>query len=165
MFPVVSHVNSLYPSHGGVVGWGTMLQAGRSPVQAPDEVNFFFSNLPNPSSRTMALGSTQPLTKMSTRNLLGIKSGQRVRLTTLPPSVSWMSENVGASTSRNPKGLHGLYRDNSTYLYFGTRWKDRSGWGPIMSTRFLFPETEPIFQSGGGGGSQIICLQTYFLAA
>jgi hypothetical protein len=23
-----------------------------------------------------------------------------------------MSENAGASTSRNPKGLHGLYRDN-----------------------------------------------------
>jgi hypothetical protein len=26
---------------------------------------------PNPSSRTMALGSTQPLTEMSTRNLPG----------------------------------------------------------------------------------------------
>jgi hypothetical protein len=25
-----------------------------------------------------------------------------------------MSENVEASTSRNPKGLHGLYRDNFT---------------------------------------------------
>jgi hypothetical protein len=25
-----------------------------------------------------------------------------------------MPENVGASTSRNPKGLHGLYRDNFT---------------------------------------------------
>jgi hypothetical protein len=29
----------------------------------------FFSNLPNPSGRTMALGSTQSLTEMSTRNL------------------------------------------------------------------------------------------------
>jgi hypothetical protein len=48
-----------------------MLQAGRSPVLVPDEVDFF--NLPNPSSRTMALGSTQPLTKMSTRNLPGGK--------------------------------------------------------------------------------------------
>jgi hypothetical protein len=36
---------------------------------SPDVVNFF--NLPNPSSRTMALGSTQPLTEMSTRNLPG----------------------------------------------------------------------------------------------
>jgi hypothetical protein len=30
-----------------------------------------FFNLPNPSSHTMALGSTQPLTEMSTRNLPG----------------------------------------------------------------------------------------------
>jgi hypothetical protein len=36
-------------------------------VSSPDDVHFF--NLPNPSSRTMALWSTQPLTKMSTRNL------------------------------------------------------------------------------------------------
>jgi hypothetical protein len=48
-----------------------MLQAGRSPVRVPDEVDFF--SLPNPSSRTMALGSTQPLTEMSTRNLPGAK--------------------------------------------------------------------------------------------
>jgi hypothetical protein len=26
-----------------------------------------------------------------------------------------MSENVGASTSRNPKDLHGLYRDKFIY--------------------------------------------------
>jgi hypothetical protein len=37
-----------------------------------DEVIGFF-NWPNPSSRTMALGSTQPLTEMSTRNLPGGK--------------------------------------------------------------------------------------------
>jgi hypothetical protein len=30
-----------------------------------------------------------------------------------------MSENVGALTSRNPKGLHGLYRDNFTLPYAG----------------------------------------------
>jgi hypothetical protein len=45
-----------------------MLQTGRSPVQIPDKVDFF-----NPSNRTMALGSTQPLTEMSTRNLPGGK--------------------------------------------------------------------------------------------
>jgi hypothetical protein len=38
----------------------------------PDEVVGLF-NLPNPSSRTMALESTQPLTEMSTRNLSGGK--------------------------------------------------------------------------------------------
>jgi hypothetical protein len=77
-----------------------MLQAGRSAVRIPDEVDFF--NLPNPSSRTMALG---------------VKSGRRVGPTTLPPSMNRMSENVGASTSRNPKGLYG---DNfSFYLNLG----------------------------------------------
>jgi hypothetical protein len=34
-----------------------------------DEVDFF--NLPKPSSRTVALGSTQPLTEVGTRNLPG----------------------------------------------------------------------------------------------
>jgi hypothetical protein len=33
--------------------------------------NWIFFNLPNPSSRTMALGSTQPLREISTRNLPG----------------------------------------------------------------------------------------------
>jgi hypothetical protein len=35
-----------------------MLQAGSLPVRVPDELDFF--NLPNPSSCTMAVGSTQP---------------------------------------------------------------------------------------------------------
>jgi hypothetical protein len=46
-----------------------MLQAGRLPVRVPDEVDFF--NLHNPSSHTMALRLTQPLTEMSTSNLPG----------------------------------------------------------------------------------------------
>jgi hypothetical protein len=36
----------------------------------------------------MALRSTQPLTKMSTRDLPGVKGSRRIRLTTSPPSVS-----------------------------------------------------------------------------
>jgi hypothetical protein len=47
-----------------------MLQAGRSRVRVPMEW-IYFLNLPNPSSSTMVLGSTQPLTEMSTRNLPG----------------------------------------------------------------------------------------------
>jgi hypothetical protein len=31
--------------------------------------------------------------------------------------MSRMSENVGASTSRNPKGLQGLYRENFTFTF------------------------------------------------
>jgi hypothetical protein len=37
---------------------------------SPDGVDFF--NLPNHSSRTMVLGSTQLLTEMSTRDLPGV---------------------------------------------------------------------------------------------
>jgi hypothetical protein len=44
-----------------------VLQAARSPVRDPDEVDF--SNVRNPCSRKMALRSTQPLTEMSTSNL------------------------------------------------------------------------------------------------
>jgi hypothetical protein len=40
-------------------------------TRVPDEVDF--SNLPNLSSHTMALGSTQPVTEMSTRNFPGGK--------------------------------------------------------------------------------------------
>jgi hypothetical protein len=67
--------NKIYTSsepigvRGSVVGWGTTLQAGTSRYQIPNEVDFF--NWPNPSSRTMALGSTQPVTEMYTRNILG----------------------------------------------------------------------------------------------
>jgi hypothetical protein len=46
-----------------------MLQAGRSRDRVP--MKWFFFNLPNPFSSTMDLGSTQPLTEMSTRNLPG----------------------------------------------------------------------------------------------
>jgi hypothetical protein len=48
-----------------------MLQAGRSLVRVPDEVDIF--NLSNPSRPIMAVGSTKPLTEMSTRNFPGGK--------------------------------------------------------------------------------------------
>jgi hypothetical protein len=49
-----------------------MLQAGRSRVRIP-MMSLDIFNWPNPSSRIMALGWTQPLTEMSTRNLPGGK--------------------------------------------------------------------------------------------
>jgi hypothetical protein len=47
-----------------------MLEAGRSRVRFPMKSLEFF-DLSNPSSRTMAMGLTQPLTEMSTKNLPG----------------------------------------------------------------------------------------------
>ena len=42
----------------------------------------------NPTSHTMALGSTQPLTEMSTRCISWGKGSRCIRLTTLPPSCA-----------------------------------------------------------------------------
>ena len=55
------------------------------PGLIPSGVTGFYSDI-FPSDRTMALGSTQSLVKMSTRNIPGGKGGRCVRLTTSPPS-------------------------------------------------------------------------------
>jgi hypothetical protein len=93
-----------------------MLQAGRSRVRVP--MKWIFFNLPNPSSLTMAMGSTQPLNRNEYQgSSWRIKGGQRVTLTNLPPSVSRFSrQNVGASTSHKPMGLHGLLH-GELYLF------------------------------------------------
>jgi hypothetical protein len=60
-----SHRTRVARNNRGTVG--SRKVAGSS----PDEVDFF--NLPNTSTRAMALRLTQPVTKMSTRNLPGGK--------------------------------------------------------------------------------------------
>jgi len=59
----------------------------------------------NPCGRTMALGSTKPLTEMSTRNISWELGGRCIGLTTLPPSCVDCLEILGASISWNPQDL------------------------------------------------------------
>jgi hypothetical protein len=59
-----------FRARGIVVDWGTMLQAGRSLVRVQMRSLDFFLNLPNPSSRNTAQGSTQPLTEIALGTLL-----------------------------------------------------------------------------------------------
>jgi hypothetical protein len=54
----------------------------------------------NPSGRTMALGLSQPLTEMSTRNI-----SWGVNADNLTTFMCWMSWNLGTSTSWNLLGL------------------------------------------------------------
>jgi hypothetical protein len=63
----------MWGARGSVVGWDGILQAGRSRVRFPMRSFDFSFGIINPSTRAMALGSTQPLTEMSTRNLPGGK--------------------------------------------------------------------------------------------
>jgi hypothetical protein len=96
-----------------IVGWGTILQAGRPRVRFPTRSMNSFS-WPNPFSRTMDLGVSQPLTEINTKKIfLVVKSGRRVRLTTLPPSVSQFPRKCGIfDVSQRYGAPRPCYRDS-----------------------------------------------------
>jgi hypothetical protein len=84
----------------------------------------------------MALGSTQPLTEMSTRCISWGKGGRCVRLTTLPPSCAVVTKS-GNLNFLEPFGS--LQACNGTALPF-TRW---GGWLKSRSGRFT-PGKDPV---------------------
>jgi hypothetical protein len=89
------YLHSTIRLHSMVLNWlstGSTSPCTFYPMRSLD----FFPNLANSSSRTMTLGLTQPLTKMSARNLPGGKG-----LTTSLPSVSRLSRRYGSLDSFN----------------------------------------------------------------
>ena len=67
------------------------------------------------SDRTMALGSIQPLVKMSTRNIPGGNGGRCVMLTTSPPSRAECHEIWEPKPSGTLWATPGLLRDCCTF--------------------------------------------------
>jgi hypothetical protein len=82
------------------------------PGSIPGGLTGFFSDI-SPSDRTMALGSTQPLMKMSTRNIPGGKGGRCVRLTTSPLSHAECQEIWEPKPPGTLWATPGLLRDSS----------------------------------------------------
>jgi hypothetical protein len=92
------------PLRISVDGWGAMLQAARRRFESLRGNYFFQFTVRNPSSRSVALGLTQPLTNEYRK----LKRGRCVGWQ--PNRHLWVDclENVGSSRSHSPIGLHGL---------------------------------------------------------
>jgi hypothetical protein len=100
----------------------------------PGGVTGFLSDI-FPSDRSMALGSTQPLVKMSTRKILGGKGGRCVRLTSTPSCAEcheiWEPKPPGTLWA-----TPGLLRDCFTLLFHSPR--HNKDMNPTVSRAILF---------------------------
>jgi hypothetical protein len=114
MFNAIRYVNNTAILHGG---GGIMLQTRKSLSWNPDVIGFF--SWPNSCSRIMALGSTQPLTEMSTRNLLGWLACKADNLTAICEPTVWKMWEPQHLTTR--WAFTAWYRDSFTLSLFFIR--------------------------------------------
>jgi len=106
-------------------GWGTRWRiwlrhcttSRKVSGSIPDGVTGIF-HWHNPSGRTMALGLTQPLTEMSTRNISWGKRRPVRRADNLTTFMCRLSWNMGASTSWNPQGLSSPVMGLTNFLFY-----------------------------------------------
>jgi hypothetical protein len=95
--------------------WLRHYAATRKVVGSISEVVISIFNWPNPSSSTMTLRSTQPLTEINTRIFQGVNNAAS--------ASAWRHRHLwaiylvyeGASTSHKLRGFHGLLQE---YFYF-----------------------------------------------
>jgi hypothetical protein len=121
----------LHSQGSGVVLWLRRCATSRTvPGSIPSGVTGVFSDIFS-SNRTVTLGSTQPLVKMSTRNIPGGKVGRCVTLTTSHLHVPNVMEIWEPKSPGTFWATPGLLRDSFTFtlrtqsnttLYFLPYW-------------------------------------------
>jgi hypothetical protein len=95
----IEPITLTWGSRGSVVGWGTMLQAGRSRVRVPMRWNSS-SFQPHYGAGVDSASNRNEYQEDS----WGVKRGRRVRLSNLPPSVSWLSRRCRSLDLSHPYG-------------------------------------------------------------
>jgi hypothetical protein len=151
MVTIVIYISKVTSS--SVVGRGTMLQAGRSRV--PSRWAYGFFNRPNPSSRTMALGSTQSLTEMSTTNIPGSKGRPARKADNLTATCEPIVQKIwGILDVSQPYGPPWTGTGIASPLYTHFRWANIDHeCGDSCNEKLWYTQTQtkPRHSSGQGG--------------